>query len=158
VLRLQQAAATRLSIVTFPSSAAARQALLDGTVSAAALALSEAITPVLDGSFSALGITAHKRFGLLPDTPVLDEGAIPMRAFIRRGIGVPVGTPEDVVARLVAGMRAVAADDDYRERAEKAGVYVAWADEEAWAGRMRAELEMLRGLWKTDPWLSASGE
>jgi tripartite-type tricarboxylate transporter receptor subunit TctC len=158
VLRLQQAAQTRLNIVTFPSSAAARRALSDGTVSAAALALSEVIDPVRDGSFVALGIAAHKRFGLLPDTPVLDEGAIPLRAFIRRGLGVPLGTPEDVVARLVAGMRAVASDDAYREKAEASGVYVSWADGAAWAERMRAEEAVLRGLWGTDPWLSASGE
>ena len=158
VLRLQHLAQTQLSIVTFPSSAAARQALRDGTVSAAALALSEVIEPVLDGSFSALGITAHKRFGLLPNTPVLDEGAVPLRAFIRRGVGVPLGTPEAVVTRLTAALRAVAGDEDYRARAEAAGVYVGWRDAADWGGHLTSELETLRALWGTDPWLAASGE
>jgi tripartite-type tricarboxylate transporter receptor subunit TctC len=158
VLRLQQVAQTRLSIVTFPSSAAARQALLDGTVSAAALALSEVIAPVLDGSFSALGITAHKRFGLLPDTPVLDEGAVPLRAFIRRGVGVPAATPEAVVTRLVAALQAVTEDEDYRTRAEAGGVYVGWGDAAEWGGHVTSELATLRTLWGTDPWLAASGE
>ncbi len=103
-LRLQDMAQTRLNIVTFPSPAAARQALVAGNVSAAALGLSEVIGPVLDGTLSALGIAAHRRFGLLPDTPVLDEAGIPLRAFIRRGVGVPLDTPQPVVDRLVAAL------------------------------------------------------
>ena len=100
-LRLQVLAQTQLNIVTFPSSEAARQAVLDGNVSAAALGLSAAIGDLRDGHLTALGIAARRRFGPLPDTPVLDEGGIPLSAFITRGIGVPVGTPPDAVS--VAG-------------------------------------------------------
>ena len=48
-LRLQVLAQTQLNIVTFPSSEAARQAVLDGNVSAAALGLSAAIGDLRDG-------------------------------------------------------------------------------------------------------------
>ena len=84
-LRLQVLAQTQLNIVTFPSAAAARQAVLAGNVSAAALGLSEVIGDMRDGNLIAIGIAARRRFGLLPDTPVLDEGGIPLSAFIRRG-------------------------------------------------------------------------
>jgi tripartite-type tricarboxylate transporter receptor subunit TctC len=157
VLRLQDMAQTRLNIIPFPSAAAARQALLAGNVSAAALGLSEVIGPVLDGSLSALGITAHRRFGLLPDTPVLDEAGIPLRAFIRRGVGVPVGTPRAVADRLSAALQAVVADEAFQQQAEKAGYYSAWSDGDAWGIEMRAERAILLKLWQTDPWLASSG-
>jgi tripartite-type tricarboxylate transporter receptor subunit TctC len=156
-LRLQDMAQTRLNIDTFPSPAAARQSLVAGNVSAAALGLSEVIGPVLDGTLSALGIAAHRRFGLLPDTPVLDEAGIPLRAFIRRGVGVPLNTPQPVVDRLVAALQAVAEDDTFRQQAEKAGYYAAWSDGEAWSRQMQQEREILVKLWQTDPWLASSG-
>ncbi|HET6605717.1 MAG TPA: tripartite tricarboxylate transporter substrate-binding protein [Rhodopila sp.] len=155
-LRLQDTAQTRLNIVTFPSSAAARQALIAGNVSAAALGLSEVIGPVLDGTLSALGIAAHRRFGLLPDTPVLDEAGIPLHAFIHRGVGVPVGTPQSVVDRLAAALQAAVADETFQQQADKAGYYAAWSDGEAWSRQMRQEHETLVKLWQTDPWLASS--
>jgi tripartite-type tricarboxylate transporter receptor subunit TctC len=156
-LRLQDMAQTKLNILTFPSSAAARQALMAGNVSVASLGLSEVIGPVLDGTLSALGIAAHRRFGLLPDTPVLDEAGIPLRAFIHRGVGVPLSTPQPVVDRLVAASQAVVADEGFQQQAEKAGYYAAWTDGEAWSRQVRQEHETLVKLWQTDPWLASSG-
>ena len=105
-LRLQVLAQTQLNIVTFPSSEAARQAVRAGNVSAAALGLSSVIGDLRDGDLSAIGIAARRRFGLLPDTPVLDEGGIPLSAFIRRGIAVPAATPPDALAALLDVIRA----------------------------------------------------
>ncbi len=156
-LRLQMLAQTRLNIVTFPSSAAARQAVLAGNVSAAALGLSEVIEGVRDGTLSALGIAARRRFGLLPDTPVLDEAGIPLSAFIRRGVAVPAGTPPDRMATLANAARAVAEDEAFRQQGEAKGYYAMWEDGAAWLKRLEAEHAMLAKLWQTDPWLSSSG-
>jgi tripartite-type tricarboxylate transporter receptor subunit TctC len=156
-LRLQVLAQTQLNIVTFPSAAAARHAVLAGNVSAAALGLSEAIGDIRDGDLTAIGIAARRRFGLLPDAPVLDEGGIPLSAFIRRGIAVPVGTPPDLIAMLTEGMRAAAQEDGFREQAEANGYYAAWADGPAWLAQMQTEQAALTKLWETNPWLSSSG-
>jgi tripartite-type tricarboxylate transporter receptor subunit TctC len=156
-LRVQVLAQTELNIVTFPSSAAARQAVLAGNVSAAALGLSEAIRDIRAGNLSAIGIAARRRFGVLPDTPVLDEGGVPLAAFIRRGIGVPLGTPPDLLAPLLAAVRAVTEDDGFRDHAEASGYYAAWEDGPAWVEQMQAEQAVLTKLWETDPWLSSSG-
>jgi tripartite-type tricarboxylate transporter receptor subunit TctC len=161
-LRLQVLAQTQLNIVTFPSAAAARQAVLAGNVSAAALGLSAVIGDVRDADLTAIGIAAGRRFGLLPDAPVLDaptldEGGIPLAAFIRRGIAVPVGTPPDVVAPLAEAMRAVVHDDAFRAQAEANGTYAAWADGADWQKRMLTEQAELASLWETNPWLSSSG-
>lgn len=156
-LRLQVLAQTQLNIVTFPSAAAALQAVLAGNTSAAALGLSAAIGPVRDGRLSAIGIAAHKRFGLLPDAPVLDEAGIPLSAFIRRGIGVPAGCPADFVATLVAAMRAAATDERFGALAAGNGYYAAWNEGAAWAARTRGEAADLGKLWETNPWKSSSG-
>jgi tripartite-type tricarboxylate transporter receptor subunit TctC len=156
-LRLQVLAQTQLNIVTFPSAAVARQAVLAGNVSAAVLGLSEAIGDIRDGNLSAIGIAARRRFGLLPDTPVLDEGGIPLSAFIRRGIAVPAGTPPDLIAPLAEALRAATADDDFRGLAEASGYYAAWEDGPTWFGQMQTEQAALTKLWETNPWLSPSG-
>jgi tripartite-type tricarboxylate transporter receptor subunit TctC len=156
-LRLQVLAQTQLNIVTFPSSEAARRAALDGNVSAAALGLSAAIADLRDGHLTALGIASRRRFGLLPDTPVLDEGGIPLSAFITRGIGVPIGTPTDAVASLVDAIRKAAQDSAFGEQAEVSGYYAAWMEGADWLAQVLAEKAALAKLWETNPWLSSSG-
>jgi tripartite-type tricarboxylate transporter receptor subunit TctC len=156
-LRLQVLAQTQLNIVTFPSAAAARQAVLAGNVSAAALGLSEVIGDLRDGDLSAIGIAARRRFGLLPDTPVLDEGGIPLSAFIRRGIGVPAATPPEAIASLLAVVRVTAEDGAFAEQAEANGYYAAWAEAADWLAQMQSEKEALAKLWESNPWLSSSG-
>jgi putative tricarboxylic transport membrane protein len=156
-LRLQVLAQTRLNIVTFPSSAAARQAVLAGNVSAAALGLSSVIGDVRDGNLTAIGIAAKRRFGLLPDAPILDEAGIPLSAFIRRGIAVPAGTPGDLVAMLADSVRAVTEDEAFRQQAEASGYYATWADGPSWRAQMDIEQAALTRLWQIEPWLSSSG-
>jgi tripartite-type tricarboxylate transporter receptor subunit TctC len=157
VLRLQVLAQTQLNIVTFPSAGAARQAVRAGNVSAAALGLSEVIGDLREGNLSAIGIAARRRFGLLPDTPVLDEGGIPLSAFIRRGLAVPAGTPPDLVASLVDVIRAAAQDGDFAGQAESSGYYAAWAEGADWLAQMQTEQVALAKLWESNPWLSSSG-
>jgi len=156
-LRLQALAQTRLNIVTFPSAAAAAQAVLAANVSAAALGLSDVIDAVRDGRLAAIGIAARRRFGQLPDTPILTEAGIPLAAFIRRGVAVPVGAPPELAHILATAARAVAEDGPFRDRAEASGYHVMWEDGAAWMARMQAEQADLEKLWATDPWLSSPG-
>jgi tripartite-type tricarboxylate transporter receptor subunit TctC len=146
-----------LNIVTVPSAAAARRAVLDGNVSAAALGLSGVIGDLREGELSAIGIAARRRFGLLPDTPVLDEGGIPLSAFVRRGIAVPAGTSPDAITPLIEAIRAVAQDEAFAQQAEANGYYARWADGAEWLTQMQAEQAALAKLWESNPWLSSSG-
>lgn len=155
-LRLQVLAQTQLNIVTFPSSAAALEAVLDGNVSVAALGASEAIGPLRDGSLSAIGIAARRRFGLLPDTPVLDEGGIPLSAFIHCGIGLPAGTPAELIAPLAEAVKAAVNEAALHEQAEAGGYYAKWVDGPDWLAQMRIEQTELTKLWETNPWLLSS--
>jgi tripartite-type tricarboxylate transporter receptor subunit TctC len=155
-LRLQVLAQTQLNIVTFPSPEAVRQAVLAGNVSVAALGLSAVIGDIREGSLSAIGIAARRRFGLLPDTPSLDEAGIPLAAFIRRGIAVPAGTPVELTMPLAGAFRAAAEEDGFREQAEANGYYAAWEEGGDWLAQMQIEQAALTKLWETNPWLSSS--
>ncbi len=154
-LRLQLLARTQLNIVTFPSAEAARQAVLAGNVAAAALGLSPIFADVRDGKLTAIGIAARRRFGLLPDAPVLDEGGIPLSAFIRRGLAVPAGTSPEVIGWLADAMREATQDDSFRDRAEATGIHAAWAGGEEWQAQMQTEQAELSQIWTTNPWLSS---
>jgi tripartite-type tricarboxylate transporter receptor subunit TctC len=156
-LRLQLLAQTRLNIVTFPSAAAALQAVTDGNVSAAALGLSDAISGLRDGKLVGLGIAAKSRADLLPDLPALNEAGLPLSATIRRGLAVPAGVPEPIVARLTAALQAVSVDPAFREKADNTGFLVVWIDGKAWTDQMLAERSELARLWATEPWLNSGG-
>ena len=156
-MRLQVLAQTRLNIVTFPSAAAAAEAVRAGNVSAAALGLSDAIDGLRDGTLTAIGIAAHRRFGLLPDTPVLTESGIPLSATIGRGIAVPAATSDEHVRRLAAALQAVVTDDAFITELQPSGIHPVWKDGPTWYKEALAEQGILAELWRTDPWLSSSG-
>jgi tripartite-type tricarboxylate transporter receptor subunit TctC len=156
-LKLQVVSQTRLTIITFPSAAAARQAVLAGNVSAAALGLSDAVTALRDGRLSGIGLAARNRFGMLPDLPVLSEAGVPLAAFIRRGLAAPAGLPADVADRLTGVLKEIAEDPEFKALGEANGFVPSWTDAKAWVGHIEAERTDLATLWSTEPWLPSSG-
>lgn len=156
-LRLQALAGTRLNIVTFPSAAAARQAVLGGNLAAAALGMAEAIADLREGRLTGLGVAAHDRSGALPDVPAVNEAGPELSALITRGLAAPAGLPDEAAARVAAALQAVAEDAEFREQAEAGGVRVAWIDGPRWTEMVVAEHERLATLWATEPWLEAGG-
>lgn len=157
-LRLQAMTQTRLNIIAFPSAPAARQALLGGNVTAAALGLSDVIAALHEEKLVGLGIAARKRTGILPDMPVLSEAGVPLAAWIRRGIAVPVDTLREVTEPLIAALRSVVADPAFVEQAEAMGLLAAWTDGQAWTAQVEKERAELTALWAADPWLNAAGQ
>ncbi len=157
-LRLQALAGTRLNIVTFPSVAAARQAVVGANVAAAALALSEAIAPLRAEKLVGLGVAAGRRSGAFPDMPAVQEAGWPLSAFITRGVAAPAGLPEDVAVRLAAALHGVATDPEFVEQGEARGFHAVWWDGPSWVTHVEAEQTSLAALWGTEAWLPSSGQ
>lgn len=155
-LRLQAVAQTRLNIVPFPSAAAARQAVLAGNVSAAALGLTDVIDKLRGGRLHGIGLASRNRFGMLPDMPVLREAGVPLAASIRRGLAAPIGLPAELIQRLVDIGRAVVKDPEFQRHADETGFVPIWMDGAAWTRVTEAERADLAKLWRTDPWLPSS--
>jgi len=156
-MRLQVLTQTRLTIITFPSAAAARQAVLAGNVSAAALGLSDVIAPLRDGKLVGLGIAARKRAGILPDLPILTEAGVPLSASIRRGLAAPARVAPDIAAPLIAALQAVSTDPEFQAAADELGLLATWIDGATWTAQAETERAALAKLWDAEPWLQASG-
>lgn len=155
-LRLQAVAQTRLNIVPFPSSTAAKQAVLSGNVSAAALGLTDAIGALRDGRLHGIGLASRNRFGMLPDMPMLKEAGVPLAASIRRGLAAPAGLPADLAGRIIDVLRAVVKDPEFLQHADDVGFVPVWTEGAAWARLVEAERGDLDRMWRTDPWLPSS--
>ncbi|MBV9250093.1 MAG: hypothetical protein JO227_12715 [Acetobacteraceae bacterium] len=157
-LRLQALAGTRLNLITFPSAAAARQAVVAGNVAAAALGLANAIGDLRDGRLFGLGVAAHARSGAFPEMPALNEAGLQLSAVIIRGLAAPAGTPGEVISGIATALQATAADAEFQDEGNARGFRAVWIDGQAWAAQVEAERQTLAALWATEPWLSSSGQ
>ena len=151
-LRLQAVAGSRLNIVAFPSAEAARQAALAGNVAAAALGLATAIADLSEEKLVGLGVAAKNRAEALPDLPTLRDSGLELSAFMRRGLVGPAGIG---AADIEAALRAVVADDAFRDAAVARGFVATWIDGAQWGSIVETERVELAKLWATEPWLQA---
>jgi len=152
-LRLQAVAGTKLNVVAFPSSAAARQAVLAGHVAAASLGLGDIIGCLRDGKLIGLGLASKARSEALPDLPSLHDIGLPVSMTIRRGLAGPAGLAPEAEARFVGAMRAVVADPEFAAQADRSGFFVDWLAGPDWTALTAGEQDELSALWASDPWL-----
>ncbi len=152
-LRLQAVAGTGLNVVAFPSSAAARQAVLAGNVAAAALGLGDSIEGLRDGKLVGLGLASKARSAAFPDLPSLHDIGLPVSMTIRRGLAAPAALPPEIEAGFADAMQAVAADPEFTAQADQSGFLVDWLAGPGWTATAAAEREGLAALWESDPWL-----
>ena len=71
-----------------------------------------------------LAVTGEKRLGVLPDVPTFRESGIDLALSLWRGIAVPKGTPDAVIARLESAFTTAAQSVEFREFAAKLGAAV----------------------------------
>ena len=91
--------------------------LLAGHVQLSFMTVLEASGHIKAGKLRVLAVTGDKRVQALPDVPTLAEGVIPgFNAISWIGLLAPAGTPQDVVDKIAADVRAVLADDAVKAR------------------------------------------
>ena len=90
--------------------------------------------------------------------PILSEAGVPLSAWIRRGLAVPVETPSEVTEPLVKALRDITEDPSFQEQTEAQGMLAAWSDGPTWTSQMRDEAQELGKLWASDPWLNGAGQ
>ena len=91
--------------------------LLAGHVQLSFMTVLEAMGQIKAGKLRALAVTGDKRVTAFPDVPTLAEGVIPgFNAISWIGLLAPAGTPQDVVDKIAADVRAVLADDAVKAR------------------------------------------
>jgi tripartite-type tricarboxylate transporter receptor subunit TctC len=84
----------------------------------------EIMSQVTGKQVRVLAITGEKRLGTLPDVPTFKESGIEVALSLWRGIAVPKGTPDAVIARLERAFTAAAQSAEFQEFAAKVGAAV----------------------------------
>src|SRR5215469_3602192 len=92
--------------------------LLSGHVNAAINVVASDLPHIWTGAVRALATLGLKRIDALPDVPTLAETLAGYEAVAFTGVGVPRGTPPEVIARLNREINAALADSGIRKRLE----------------------------------------
>jgi tripartite-type tricarboxylate transporter receptor subunit TctC len=120
-------------------------ALIDlqaGRIQAMFQAALEAIPAIRDGRTRALAVSSAQRLPLLPDVPPVAEVLPGFDAVFWQGLFAPAGTPEPVLARLGAALRATTEDGQIRARMAEQGVAAEIGDAAALRRTLVEDTEM----------------
>jgi tripartite-type tricarboxylate transporter receptor subunit TctC len=95
--------------------------LLTGRIEAAVDALPNSLPHIRDGGARALAIFPLARTPVLPDVPTMSESIAGLEVSTWSGVGVPSGTPADMIERLNREINAGLADAGLRARFAEVG-------------------------------------
>lgn len=155
IAALQMEKAGDFELAYIPSQGggtAALQAVIAGTVMAGINNLSDAYRAREAGNVKILAVADLERNAFLPDVPTMMEAGLDVddSSVNFRGIMVPSGTPEPVIAKLAATMTAMFADPGVQSKMEAGGspMHIMTREEvkEMWAKRQETLTELLSGL------------
>lgn len=127
--------------VPYRSAPAAQQALMGGEVMVFFDTPITAVPLVRDGRLRALGVSTPARSPLLPDVPTIEEAGVPGYEVLGwNGILVPSGTPDPIVQKLNAELRAILAEPEIRAKLEQQGAEPAPMEQAAFARLIRDDV------------------
>ncbi len=110
-----ETAGINITHIPYKGSGPALTDLLGGHVQIYFSSLPPAVGLVKDGKLRALGVTGLKRSDSFPDVPTVAEQGLPgFEAVLHYGIVAPAGTPQPIVSKLNASLRAALADPKVR--------------------------------------------
>lgn len=112
--QFQQKAGFEASWVPFDGGNEAALALLGGHIDVAVLTPSSATAQLDNGDFRLLGITSDERSEYFADVPTFKEQGYDVVESIWRGVMVREGTPQPVVDKLISGIEAVQATEEWK--------------------------------------------
>jgi len=107
--------------VPYRGTPAAHSALMAGDVHAMFDAAGTSLPHIQSGGLRALGVTATARLQVLPDIPVIGDVVPGYEVTGWLGIGVPKGTPAQIVERINREVNAALADPTVKARMAELG-------------------------------------
>jgi tripartite-type tricarboxylate transporter receptor subunit TctC len=138
---LKQRAGIEMAHVPYASGGQVAQSLLTGTTQLGSTALPAGEPLVRAGTLAGLAVSGRRRWPTLPDVPTITEqGYSDFVAEIFIALLAPAGTPDDVVARLIADTGKLARDPVLVEKAERAGYEWIGAGPDALRHKMAEEV------------------
>jgi tripartite-type tricarboxylate transporter receptor subunit TctC len=113
----KDASGTFIVHVPYRGGGPATQDLMAGHVQLLFMTVLEASGNIKAGKLRALAVTSDKRVPALADVPTLAESALPgFNSISWLGLLAPAGTPQDIVEKISADVRAVLAIEDVKMR------------------------------------------
>jgi tripartite-type tricarboxylate transporter receptor subunit TctC len=111
-----------------PSSGAAPalQDMLAGGLQVVPCSLAEARALIDAKKVKSLAIMADKRLDLFPDVPTLKELGVNWSFGVWRGVAVPKGTPDNIVAVLEKSLDKAVKNPKYKDFMDKSGLGIVW--------------------------------
>lgn len=110
----------------------------------------DALPLVRSGKIKAIAVTANVRLRSEPEIPTVDEaGLSDFHVSVWHGLWVPKGTPQPVVAKLNAAVKATLADPKIQERLASLGQDIPPADQQtpqALRAQQQAEIDRWRPI------------
>jgi len=125
-----QAADIKVTLVSYRGGAPALGDVMGGQIDGVCDAAASISSSIQGGSVRGLVISSPRRLASLPDLPTADEAGLPgFHLHGWNGIFVPKGTPEPVLAKLNAALRAAVADEAFKKRMDELGSLPASGEE-----------------------------
>ena len=106
----KQMAGLTLDVVHYGGGGPALKAMIAGDAQMMFEPMSASIEPVRGGKLRAIGVTTTQRSAALPEVPTIAESVPGYEASAVTGIGVPKGTPPDIVEILNKAVQAAFSD------------------------------------------------
>lgn len=143
-------AGVKMAHVPYRGSAPALTDVMGGQVDLMFDTMLSSMPHVKGGKLKALGVTSAQRSAVAPDLPTVAESGLPgYEAIAWNGLLAPAGTPQEVIARLNAELKAVLESSDIRQRFDAQGFGAAWNTPAAYGGFLQAEVDKWAKVVKT---------
>jgi tripartite-type tricarboxylate transporter receptor subunit TctC len=127
--------------VPYRGTPAAHSALMAGDVHAMFDAVGSALPHIQSGALRALGVTGKARLRVLPDIPLIGDAIPGYTVTGYLGIGVPKGTPTEIVDRLNREVNAALADPTVKARMAELGSEISTGSPADFANLIAEETE-----------------
>lgn len=147
---VEEKTGVRFNHVPFQGAAPSVVALIGGHVDAITVSPAEISSHVAAGKLKVLGVMAEQRLaGQYAKVPTFKERGVDLVVGTWRGLGVPLGTPPEVVAVLREAARKTASDPAFLDAMAKSNLIVSYQDGEAFKPFMNSQSEYFKKLLPT---------
>jgi tripartite-type tricarboxylate transporter receptor subunit TctC len=137
---INQKAEVAIQLIAYRGTAPAAVDVLAGHIPLAVLDIPASQQLIRDGKLRALGVSAAKRVGFLPDVPTLaEQGLSGFESVGWFGLVAPAGTPPDIIAKLNAAFVKALSDPAAIEKIRVLGAEPAPSSPEAFAQFIQSE-------------------
>jgi tripartite-type tricarboxylate transporter receptor subunit TctC len=136
-----------LTHVPYRSSAQSSIDMITGRLDMQFATVAPTLANIRDGKLRAIATTGTKRVSALPEVPTMIEAGVPgYDVSLWAAYAMPAGTPDEIVARLNAEMRAILSDAEMVAALGKQGFEPIPGPPDAVARRIQSETEKWRSL------------